>query len=111
MSEAVLAEPIGQIIENALFASSDPCVQRLRKQWEQTKREVNELFETCCREHYESRLQYHRSCQELAPALLAANDLTLFRVGLAQEREERLAGIWITTAARVQVILADQEEA
>lgn len=98
------------IIESETFRHPDERVQRLRHQWELSRREVLELFEQRSREYYESRLAYHKQTLVPTSALFAANDLKLFQIGLSREREERLAAMWLESTFQVQKILQDQLE-
>lgn len=110
MTEAVAIGPsVDAIIESVTFSDPDPRIQKLRTQWIATRRELQAVLEKSVREHYEDRLQHHRTCQELAPALLAENETRLFRHGLEEERNETLGQIWFDIGRQIQEIMLEAD--
>ena len=99
-------ETLEQMIEQIVF--EDPVTHRLREQWEETKREVQTLFEKACTEQYEIRLDYHRTCGEPDAEEQARREAALIRPMLAEERERRLTLVWFEILRRVRAVLADR---
>jgi hypothetical protein len=99
-----IGEPMEQVIERVIFA--DPRTHRIREEWEETKREVQALFEHACTEQYELRLIYHRACGETNAEELARREAALIRTMLAEEREHRLALVWTEILRRAQAVMA-----
>lgn len=107
------AQPIGPIIEtlleDALFADPDPRVQRLRRMWEDSKRETQALFEKCDRENYEGCLDYHRTCGNPDAESAAKGEAWALRQLLIEEREERLGVMFSDVQMRLCRVLEDIE--
>lgn len=102
-------ESMEQLLERVTF--EDPATHRLRDQWEETRREVQALFEKGCTEEYERRLDYYRICGEPDAVERARREAALIRPMLAEEREQRLALVWADILRRVQAVLADKAAA
>ena len=85
-------------------------MQRLKSRWEEIRREVQELFESACREQHEYRLEYHRACGTTDAEAQAARDLALIRPMLVEEREQRLGLLWQDIYRKVGDALADKVE-
>ncbi|MCI0703390.1 MAG: hypothetical protein L0241_20110 [Planctomycetia bacterium] len=99
-------ENLEELLERIIFA--DPVTHRIREEWKATKREAQELFERACREQYEVRLDYHRTCAVPNAEELAAQDAALIRPMLEEEKEQRLALLWMQILRRVNDVLADK---
>jgi len=98
-----------QLLERVTF--EDPATHPLRDRWEETKREVQVLFEKACTEEYERRLDYYRTCGESDAEERAKREATLIRPMLTEEREQRLAVVWAEIQRRVAAVLADKAAA
>ncbi|HYH68661.1 MAG TPA: hypothetical protein VD866_28470 [Urbifossiella sp.] len=99
-------ETLTQMLEGTIFA--DPVTHRIRGEWEETKREVQALFDKACTEEYERRLGYYRTCAEPDAEARARRAAALIRPLLAEEREQRLALVWARVLQRVEAVLADK---
>ena len=87
-------ESFTALVEQVVFSDPDPRVQRLKARWEETQREVQELFEGACREQYEYRLKVRHGEGAADAESLARHDLALIRPMFAEEREQRLWQLW-----------------
>jgi hypothetical protein len=58
-------ETLEEMLERVIF--TDPVTRRLRDEWGATKREVQHLFESACRERYEDLLEFHQICHPRIP--------------------------------------------
>lgn len=101
-----IGESLEQLLERVTFA--DPATHPIRDRWEETKREVQTLFDKACAEEYERRFDYYRACGEPDAAERAEREATLIRPLLAEERERRLALAWAEIQRRVAAVLADK---
>jgi hypothetical protein len=104
-----IGEPLEQVLERVVFA--DPLTHQIREEWEETKREVQALFERDCTEQYELRLNYHRACGESNAEELARQEAALIRPMLAEDREHRLALVWTEILRRAQAVMAGRADA
>lgn len=104
-------ETLGELLEQVVFSDPDPRVQRLKERWEQTKVEVQQLFESACREQHEGRLKYHRGCGASDAEARALRDLALIRPMLIEEREQRLWILWQQVYRKVGQVLAERDDA
>ena len=93
-------------IERITFA--DPVTHPLREQWEETKREVQALFEAACAEEYERRLNEYRACGTPDAEERARREADLIRPMLEEERERRLALVWAEVLRQVKAVLAQK---
>ncbi len=100
-------EDLESILERLIFENPDPRIQRLKGIWEDAKREAKELLDAACEENYQTRLEYHRTCRELPPEVLARADASVLRQLCMEEYDERLATIWRDITARVSRVLED----
>jgi hypothetical protein len=105
---ATIGELLEQVLERVVFA--DPLTHRIREEWEETKREVQALFERDCTKEYELRLNYHRACGEPNAEGLARQDATLIRPMLAEKREHRLTLVWTEILRRAQAVMAGKAD-
>jgi hypothetical protein len=96
-----------ELLEQIVFADPDPNVQRLKARWEEVQREVQELFESACRDQHESRLKHHRGCRTPDADAAALRDLALIRPMLAEERDRRLCLLWQDIYRRVGRVFAE----
>jgi hypothetical protein len=103
-----IGEPLEQVLERVVFA--DPLTHRIREEWEETKREVQALFERDCTEQYELRLNYHRACGEPNAVELSRQEAALIRPMRAEEREHRLALVWAEILRRAQALMAENAD-
>lgn len=110
-SPSPTGESLGVLLEQVVFSDPDPRVQRLKEQWEQIKVEVQQLFESACRDQHDYRLKYHRGCGAVDAATLALRDLALIRPMLIEEREQRLCLLWQDIYRKVGQVLAHKAEA
>jgi hypothetical protein len=99
-------ETLEDLLERVTF--EDPATHRIREEWEETKREVQALFEHACTEQYQLRLDFHRTCGDPDAEELARREAALIRPMLAEEREQRLALVWSQILRRVEAVLADK---
>ena len=102
-------ETLEQMIERITF--EDPVTHRIREEWEETKREVQDLFERACAEQYEMRLDYHRTCAAPDAEEQARREESLIRPMLAEERERRLVLVWSEILRRIRAVLAEKAAA
>lgn len=94
-----------ELLEQIVFADPDPNVQRLKARWEEVQREVQELFETACRDQHEYRPKHHRGCGTPDAEQAALRDLALIRPMLVEEREQRLTLLWQDVYRQVGQVL------
>jgi hypothetical protein len=94
-------------LERITFA--DPATHQLREQWEDTKREVQALFETACTEEYEGRLGAYRAAGAPDAEERARREADLIRPMLEEERERRLTMVWAEVLRRVKAVLAGKD--
>lgn len=87
---------------------SDPATHPIRDEWERTKGEEQATFERVCREQYEQRLEYHRTCQTPDAETAARREAALLRPMLQGELDARLAERWVIVLRKVQAVLKDK---
>jgi len=88
-----------------------PATHPLRDRWEETKREVQVLFEKACTEEYERRLDYYRTCGESGRRGAGEARSDPHPSYADEEREQRLAVVWAEIQRRVAAVLADKAAA
>lgn len=110
-SPTPIGETLEALLEQVVFSDPDPRVQRLKARWEEIRREVQELFESACRDQHEYRLNYHRVCGTADAETHALRDLALIRPMLVEEREQRLCLLWQDIYRKVGEALTEKTEA